>query len=82
MYTIHSPQTSFPFKLPHNVEQSFLCYSVGLRWLSILNKHVHSKLPNYPFPHPSSLATMSLFSKSVSVLSVNSFVAFLSTLRM
>ena len=29
------PQTSLPSRLPHNTEQSFLCYTVGPCWLSI-----------------------------------------------
>ena len=31
------PQTPLPFRLPHNIEQSSLCYPVGPCWLSILN---------------------------------------------
>ena len=31
------PQTLLPSRLPHNIEQSSLCYLVGLCWLSILN---------------------------------------------
>ena len=31
---------SFPSRLPHNTEQSSLCYIVGLCWLSILNTEV------------------------------------------
>ena len=31
------PQTSVLSRLPHNTEQSSLCYAVGLCWLSILN---------------------------------------------
>ena len=30
-------QTSLPSRLPHNIEQSSLCYTVGPCWLSILN---------------------------------------------
>ena len=30
-------QILFPFRLLHNIEQSFLCYTVGPCWLSILN---------------------------------------------
>ena len=48
------PQTLLPSRLPHNYEQSSLCYTGGPCWLSILNiaqcVHVDSKLPNYPFP--------------------------------
>ena len=40
------PQTLLPFRLPHNIEQSSMCYTVGSCWLSILNiaVHVHPKL--------------------------------------
>ena len=31
------PQTSLPSRLPHNFEQSSLCYREGPCWLSILN---------------------------------------------
>ena len=43
------PQTPFPSRLPHNIEQSSLCCAVGPCWLSISNI-VQPKLPNYPFP--------------------------------
>ena len=31
------PQTPLPFRLPHNIEQSSMCFIVGLCGLSILN---------------------------------------------
>ena len=31
------PQTPLPSRLPHNIEQSSMCYIVGPCWLSILN---------------------------------------------
>ena len=31
------PQTPLPSRLPHNIEQNSLCYTVGPCWLSILN---------------------------------------------
>ena len=31
------PQTSLSSRLPHNIEQSSMCYRVGLYWLSVLN---------------------------------------------
>ena len=34
---IHSPPTPLPSRLPHNIEQSSLYYTVGPWWLSILN---------------------------------------------
>ena len=36
------PQTPLPSRLPHNTEQSFMCYRIGLCWLSILNTAVCS----------------------------------------
>ena len=30
-------QTPLPYRLPHNIEESSLCYTVGPCWLSILN---------------------------------------------
>ena len=45
-------QTLLPSRLPHNIEQSSICYTVGPCWLSILNiecVHIHPKFPNYPF---------------------------------
>ena len=36
------PQTPLPFRLPHNTEQSSMCYTVDSRWLSILNIAVHT----------------------------------------
>ena len=62
-------QTPLPSRLPRNTEQSYLCYMVGPCWLSILNVqhvHVHSELPNYPFPASFTPGTISWFSKSVS----------------
>ena len=31
------PQTSLPTRLPHNVEQSSMCWTVGPCWVSVLN---------------------------------------------
>ena len=64
------PQTPLPSRLPHNTEQRSLCCTVGPCWLSILNiavRTVHPKLPNYFFPASFPLATISSFSKSVSL---------------
>ena len=36
-YTSILPQTPLPSRLPHNIEQSSLCYAVGPCWLPILN---------------------------------------------
>ena len=47
------PKTPLSSRLPHNIEQSSLCYTVGPCWLPILNIPVHSQLPTIPFPHPS-----------------------------
>ena len=38
------PQTPLPSRLPHNIEQSSLCYTVGPCWLSFLNIAVHSTI--------------------------------------
>ena len=50
-------QILFPFRLLQNIEQSSLCYTVGLSWLSILYivvcVHVNPRLPTYPSPSPS-----------------------------
>ena len=35
-----SPKTSLPTRLPHNIEQTSLCYTVGPCWLSTLNTAV------------------------------------------
>ena len=35
------PQTPLPSRLPHNTEQSSLCFTVGPCWLSILNIAMH-----------------------------------------
>ena len=36
-YTSILPQTPLPSRLPHNIEQSSLCYTADSFWLSILN---------------------------------------------
>ena len=48
------PQTPLPPKLPYNIEQSSLYYTVGPGWLPILYAalYTHPKLPNSPFPFP------------------------------
>lgn len=52
----------FPFRLLHNIEQSFLYWTVGPCCI-----HVNPKLLNYsPLPNPSCL--VSSFSKPASVL--------------
>ena len=64
------------FRLAHNIEQNSLCYTIGPYWLSDLNMAVCTwpfQTPNCPVP----LATISLFSKSLSLCSVSSFVSFL-----
>ena len=48
-------QILFPFSLLQNIEQSFLCYTVGPCWLFILNIAVcicQSQTPNYPSSPP------------------------------
>ena len=47
------PPTLLPSRLPHNIQQSSLCSTVGPCLLSILNIvyiHVDPKLLNYSFP--------------------------------
>ena len=34
------PDTPLPIRLPHHIEQNFLCYTVGPCWLSILSTAV------------------------------------------
>ena len=61
-------QVLFPFYLVHDIEQSYLCYTVGSCWLSILNIEVcvcQSQTPVYPHPLSLHLITISSFSKSV-----------------
>ena len=48
------PQTPLPSRLPHNIEESSLCYTVGPCWLSILNIAVStcwSQTPYLFFPY-------------------------------
>ena len=37
IYVPIHPQTPLPSRLPHNIEQSSLCHTVGPCWSSILN---------------------------------------------
>jgi len=75
------PQIPFPSRLPHNIEWSSLCYTVGPYWLPILNTAMcmYASIPNsltilsthHPLPptlHPLP-RTISSFSKSVSLCS-------------
>ena len=51
-------QILFPFRLLQSIEQSSLCYTVGPRWLSILNTAVWTcqfQTPNLSLPPPSPL---------------------------
>ena len=59
------PETPFPTRLPHNIEQSCLCSTAGPCWLSILSVAVCSCPSQILCPFP--LATISSFSKSVSL---------------
>ena len=45
---IDSFQIILPFILLHNIEWSFLCYTVGSCWLSILNRAVCTCQPQTP----------------------------------
>ena len=63
-------QVLFPFRLLHYVEQSFLCYTAGPCWLSVLMQHcvtVHPNSLTIPSPHFSPLVIIISFSKSVSL---------------
>ena len=64
------PQTPLAFRLPRITEQSSLCCRVGPCWLSFLNIAMCTFPSQTPqpslFPIPHRLATISLFSKSVS----------------
>ena len=42
------PETLLPSSLVHNIEQSSMCYTIGLCWLSILNITVYA----WPFQSP------------------------------
>ena len=59
-----------PFRSVQNIELSFLCYTVGHVWLSILTIIVckcQYQTHNLSLPNSLPLLTISLFSKSVSV---------------
>ena len=76
IYVSILPQTPLPSRMPHNIEQSSLCYIIGPCWLSILNiasVYDHPKLPNYPFPLSFSPATVSV---CISFCFISSFVSF------
>ena len=63
-----SPQTPLPSRLPDNIEQSSLCYTVGPFWLSVLNTVMctsPSQIPNLSLSPAFLLVTISSFSKSV-----------------
>ena len=68
----------FHYGLLQDSEYSFLCYTVGLCWLSVkytIACMCQSQSPNLSL---SPLVTISLFSRSVSFCFVNSFVSFFS----
>ena len=49
------PKTPLLSRLPHNIEQSSMCYTVGPYWLSILNIDVYMSVSNsltIPSSHP------------------------------
>ena len=77
IYVSILPQTPLASRLPHNIEQSSLCCTVSPCQLSILNRAVCtclSKLLNYPFPP----ATVSLFSKPMSLFLLCKFICTIS----
>ena len=47
------PQPPFPSRLPHNIEQSSVCYTVVPYWLSILNIAMCTCLSHLLFSHSS-----------------------------
>ena len=59
------PQNLFPSRLPHIIEQGFMCYIVGPCWLSILNTAVCTC--------PSQTPRLSLFLPFFPVTSISSF---------
>ena len=46
------PQSPFSSRLPHNIEQSSMCYTVGPCWLSILNIEMYTCLSQTPCLFP------------------------------
>ena len=63
-----STQTPLPSRLPDNIEQSSLCYTVGPFWLFVLNTVMctsPSQIPNLSLSPAFLLVTISSFSKSV-----------------
>ena len=64
------PQIPLPSRLPHDIEPSSLCYTVGPCWLSILNVVVHigrSQTPTLSLPLTFPAVTINSFLKSVSL---------------
>ena len=73
--------TPLPSRLLHSMEQNSMCSTVVPCWLSILNMAVCTrpfKLPDYSFPWPFPSATVSLFSKSVSLFLFHKFICIIS----
>ena len=63
--------TPLPSRLPRDIKQSSLCCTVGPFWLFILNLAMYtcpSQLSNHPLLPSFHLATISSFSRSVSLL--------------
>ena len=57
------PQNSLPSRLPQNIGQSSMCYTISPRWLPVLNSSVCMSIQTFYLSFP--LATISSFSKSV-----------------
>ena len=73
------PQTPLPSRLPDNINQNSMCYTVGPRWLSILNTALCTGSPQTPLSifYPILLlspATINLFSKSVNLFLFYKFI--------
>ena len=74
------PQTPLPSRLPHGLEQSSPCHTVGPHWWSILDTEYDMTIPGSLAirpPHPSPLVTISSLPQSMSpFLLVSSSVSF------
>ena len=75
---IHLPQTPLSSRLPHNTEQSSVCYIAGTCWLSILNIAMcicPAQTYHSPCPHPHNWSSVS---KSVSLFLSYEFICIIS----
>ena len=70
VYVSILPQISLPSRLPHNIEQSSLCYIVSPCWLSILNKAVCTYQSQTPYLSIPPLRVLYLLENHVSIMIV------------